>query len=139
MVYRVIGNFTNDNFEKILNKLCSKFKALYLNNTLYLALINIDDENICEEILKKTLRPARDFFITEIKEKNIMDLEPDALVWCRDNLVELDKQKYERLNQEKLKSTWEAMDRLELDLSNQLKEKKVKEKESKVEVFGSGE
>ena len=49
MVYRVIGNFTNDNFEKLLTKLCSKFKTLYLNNVLYLALINFNDKDICDD------------------------------------------------------------------------------------------
>lgn len=128
MVYRIIGNFANDNFEKILNKLCFKFKALYLNNTLYIALINIDDKDICNDTLKKVFKPARDFFITKIEEGNIMDLEPDALVWCRDNLVELDKQRYEKENQEQLVLTWEAMDRLEDDLKQKLIEKRFKEK-----------
>ena len=53
MVYRVIGNFTNDNFEKLLTKLCSKFKTLYLNNVLYLALINFNDKDICEDCKNK--------------------------------------------------------------------------------------
>ena len=128
MVYRVIGNFTNDNFEKLLTKLCSKFKTLYLNNVLYLALINFNDKDICDDTLKKVFKPARDFFITKIEEGNIMDLEPDALVWCRDNLVELDKQRYEKENQEQLKLTWEAMDRLEDDLKQKLIEKRSKEK-----------
>ena len=57
-----------------------------------------------------------------------MDLQPDALVWCRDNLVELDKQRYEKENQEQLKLTWEAMDRLEDDLKQKLIEKRSKEK-----------
>ena len=57
-----------------------------------------------------------------------MDLEPDALVWCRDNLVELDKQRYEKENQEQLMLTWEAMDRLEDDLKQKLIEKMSKEK-----------
>lgn len=128
MVYRVIGNFTNDNFEKLLTKLCSKFKTLYLNNVLYLALINFNDKDICDDTLKKVFKPTRDFFITKIEEGNIMDLEPDALVWCRDNLVELDKQRYEKENQEQLKLTWEAMDRLEDDLKQKLIEKRSKEK-----------
>ena len=46
--------------------------------------------------------------------------EPDdAIVWCRDNLVNLDKEKYQMENQDKLKAQMKALDETEAILKRQ--------------------
>ena len=113
MVYKIQGNFDEENFPIILNKLGKYFKIIYINNTLYIALTDINNEMTGYNLIKRTLRPAKEFLITQISEKNIM-LENDYVIeWCRDNLVELDKQRYERDNQEKLRLMNKALDEFE--------------------------
>lgn len=120
MVYKIIGHFTDDNFGKIIDKISGKFKSIYVDGTLYIGLSKIEDKDEHWSIIKKAFKPSRDFFITEINEKNIMDEEMTIMEWCRDRLLDLDRQRYEKENQEHLRETWEAMNKLEEDLRRQM-------------------
>ena len=44
MVYRVLGNFTDENLEEIVNKLSEKFKFIYKNESFYIVLGNYNNE-----------------------------------------------------------------------------------------------
>ena len=44
MIFKIQGDFNEDNFSKILSKLCKYFKFIYTNNTLYIALSDIKNK-----------------------------------------------------------------------------------------------
>ena len=119
MVYKIQGNFNEDNFEGIFKKLGPHFKFMYKYNTLFAALIDYNFVNKSESYLRNALRPSKDFYISEINEKNIMREEQSIIQWCRDNLVNLDRQKYEKEEQARLKEVMKAMDNMETILQEQ--------------------
>lgn len=129
MVYKIMGNFNSDNFESILNKIKQHFKFMYKNEALYIALIDYSKKEDASVCMKKAFRPVRDFYIKEISEKNIMDEETVIIEWCRDNLVLLDRQRYEIREQEKLKQTMCALDNLERILAEKKRDMELSKEE----------
>lgn len=123
MIYKIIGNFTDENFEKIIFKVSSKFKFMYCNDTLYVSIKSIDSIEEDKAFLYKIFKPARDFFIVEITEQTILKEDEVIGEWCKDNFVFLEKQKFEQEQQAKLKKTWVAMDNMELQLKSELLKK----------------
>ena len=97
---------------------------MYVDNTLFIALKEWKEHEGSEELINKTFRPMKNFYIEEITEKNITTLTPVIKEWCLNNLVKLDTERYEAENQEKLKQVWQAMDRMEEQLTKELNEKK---------------
>lgn len=135
MVYKIQGNFNEDNFEGIFKKLSPHFKLMYKYNTLFAALIDYNFVNKSESYLRNALRPSKDFYISEINEKNIMREEQSIIQWCRDNLVNLDRQKYEKEEQARLKEVMKAMDNMEAILQEQMISKSIeKQKAEKQDV-----
>lgn len=123
MIYKIIGNFTDENFDKIITKVASRFKFMYCNDTLYISMKSIDSIGEDREFLYKIFRPARDFFIVEINEENILKEDDIVGEWCKDNFVLLEKQRFEKEQQSKLIKTWKAMDNMELQLKSELLKK----------------
>ena len=128
MIFKIQGDFNEDNFSKILNKLCKYFKFIYTNQTLYIALSDIKNKQEASNLMSKTFRPVRSYYIKEINEKNIMNEEQSIMEWCRDNFVALDRQRYEIEQQDKLQNAWKALDNMEDILKNQMLNNKDKEK-----------
>ena len=128
MIFKIQGDFNEDNFSKILNKLCKYFKFIYTNGTLYIALGDIKNKQEASVLMSKTFRPVRSYYIKEINEKNIMNEEQSVMEWCRDNFVALDRQRYEIEQQDKLQNAWKALDNMEDILKNQMLNNKEKEK-----------
>ena len=120
MIFKIQGDFNEDNFSKILNKLCKYFKFIYTNQTLYIALCDIKSKQEASTLMSKTFRPIRSYYIKEINEKNIMNEEQSVMEWCRDNFVALDRQRYEIEQQDKLQNAWKALDNMEDILKNQM-------------------
>ena len=120
MIFKIQGDFNEDNFSKILNKLCKYFKFIYTNQTLYIALGDIKNKQEASVLMSKTFRPVRSYYIKEINEKNIMNEEQSIMEWCRDNFVTLDRQRYEIEQQDKLQNAWKALDNMEDILKNQM-------------------
>ena len=123
MIYKIIGNFTDENFEKIIVKVSSKFKFLYCNDTLYVSMKSVDSLSEDKEFLYRIFKPARDFFIVEITEQNILKEDEIVGEWCKDNFVLLEKQRFEKEQQAKMKRTWIAMDNMEMQLKSELLKK----------------
>ena len=123
MIFKIQGDFNEDNFSKILNKLCKYFKFIYTNQTLYIALSDIKNKQEASALMSKTFRPVRSYYIKEINEKNIMNEEQSIMEWCRDNFVALDRQRYEIEQQDKLQKAWKALDNMEDILKNQILQK----------------
>lgn len=131
MVYKIQGNFNEDNFEGIFKKLGPHFKLMYKYNTLFAALIDYNFVNKSESYLRNALRPSKDFYISEINEKNIMREEQSIIQWCRDNLVNLDRQRYEKEEQARLKEVMKAMDNMEVILQEQMINKSIEKQKAK--------
>lgn len=123
MIYKIIGNFTDENFEKIISKISLKFKFMYCNDTLYVSMKSVDSIEEDKLFLYKIFKPAKDFFIIEITEQTILKEDEVIGEWCKDNFVFLEKQKFEKEQQVKLKKTWMAMDNMELQLKSELLKK----------------
>ena len=58
-------------------------------------------------------------FGVEIIWLTLIKKPDDAIVWCRDNLVNLDKERYQMENQDKLKAQMKALDETEAILKRQ--------------------
>lgn len=123
MIYKIVGNFTDENFDRIISKVSSRFKFMYCNDTLYVSMKSIDSLSEDKEFLYKIFRPARDFFVIEITEQTILKEDEVVGEWCKDNFVLLEKQKFEKEQQVKLRKTWVAMDNMELQLKSELLKK----------------
>lgn len=124
MIYKILGEFTIENFEKILNMLGQDFKFIYLNGKLYISLINIDKKENCYMMVKKIFKPSKNFIIKEINENNIMNQDDFAINWCKDQFVEFQRKEYEKKQKEKIKKTLKALDDLDNILSKKMKERK---------------
>lgn len=123
MIYKIIGNFTDENFEKIISKVSSRFKFMYCNDTLYVSIKNIDSIEEDKLYLHRIFKPAKDFFIMEVTEQSILKEEEIIGEWCKDNFVLLERKRFEKEQQIKLKKTWVAMDNMELQLKFELLKK----------------
>ena len=135
MVYKIVGDFSGDNFKKIASKIIPLFKFIYIKNVLYIAPLNyktwLDNQENINKIFKSV--PLKKCFIHKIDETNIMRESKEGIQWCRDNLVSLDKERYELENQEYLKEKWKAFDRMEEILQEELK-KQVQEFKNKSKI-----
>lgn len=123
-VFKIVGNFNDENFEKILNKIASKYISLYTNKTLFIALKSWADREGSEALLNKAFRPVRDFYIEEVNEKNVSDLPPAIGDWCLNQLLRLDTERFEEENQAKLQQIWESMDRMEEQFEQKMIERR---------------
>ena len=133
MIFKIQGDFNEDNFSKILNKLCKYFKFIYTNGTLYIALGDVKNKQEASALMSKIFRPIRSYYIKEINEKNIMNEEQSIMEWCRDNFVALDRQRYEIEQQDKLQNAWKALDNMEDILKNQMLNNKENNKDKEKE------
>lgn len=128
MIYKVVGNFNQENFEKIIKRVSERFGFMYYNETLYLSVKDYDSMEGHKDVLSKAFRPSKDFLIREITSENILK-EPEIISeWCRNNFVSLEQQKYEKEQQAKLQEVWKAMDKMEKELQIMLKENYEKNK-----------
>lgn len=155
MVYKLMGEIPSENRSIFINKLKENFKYIYKNGIFYVALLNYQKSfELCGGIkgnerydkakTNKNVDVWLDCLIHDycngsmikikITENNIMSEDDDVKDWLRDNLVALDKQRYEFEQQEKLKATWKAMDYMEQFLYEEKIEKynqAVKDSKSK--------
>lgn len=129
MIFKIVGNFDEVDFEKMLNKLSSLFEFIYCDESLFIALRKWPERDLVDKTLKSVLKPAKFFVIKEINENNLGKENPTVIKWCRDNFVDLDKQRFEIEQQERLKSTMIALDECERILASRKKEALKKNRE----------
>ena len=141
MVYKIQGNFNDDNFSSITTSIGTYFKILYCgaNNSMYVSLLDIGNEKNAKILLKHFLQPNEEFVILPIDEYSLKRESREVQEWCRDELVRLDTLRYERDNQEKIQQMMKAMDLMEDYLKEDIQKKKVEQsknqKKSKEEDF----
>lgn len=119
-VFKVVGNFNDTNFEKITTKISQKFLFMYLDKTFFIALKSWNEREGAIDLMSKTFRPVKDFYIEEVTEQNIIRQQSFIKEWCLKQLVRLDTERYEEENQQRLKKVWEAMDNMESQLQQEL-------------------
>lgn len=120
MILKVQGDFGMADFARIVGKIIPYFKFIYNNDTMYIALIDITKKQEAQDAVSKTFRPIKSYYIKEINETNILNEEDEVAMWCKDNFVALDKQRFEIENQEKLHKAWTALDNMEVDLQKEM-------------------
>ena len=124
MIYKIIGRFNDENFEKILKKISTLFDFVYTEHSLFIGLKNYQYKDEGDILIKKTFRPIKDFYIEAINEKNIGKQSQFIKQWCLDKFVLLDTQKFEVQEQKKLKQIWEDMNNMEAELQKILEERR---------------
>lgn len=123
MIYKIIGRFNDENFEKILQKISTLFDFIYTDQSLFIGLKNYRYKDEGNFLIKKTFRPIKDFYIEVIDEKNINKQSPFVKQWCLDRFVLLDTQKFEIQEQDRLKQTWRDLDNMEAELQKIMEER----------------
>lgn len=129
MVYKIIGDFNSENFEKIINKLAKCFKILYKNETLYVSLIGIDlfpKIEDCEKMIRHVCTPQKSFLVTKINANNIKKEPKEVAEWLTNNYIELEKQLYAKKEQEKLQKLWKELDNFESEMDEKIKNGEIK-------------
>lgn len=153
MVWKITGDFTNENLTDFINKIKGRFKLIYRSDTLYITVKNyrselqfsdlndIDTretkqdmiERLNDELKNKIFIPLGDYWIKCIDEENNWSKE-DAFTqeWVKENLTRLDKERLEIEQQSKLKEMWNDLDKLESELEERYKERmeEIKNKEN---------
>lgn len=139
MILKIQGDFNEKVFSELINILQKYFKFVFYDECLYLALKNFKEKNEAQKNLKNCLMKFTNFYTKEINENNILNEDDEIANWCKNNFVELDKQRYEIEQQEKLRKTWNAMDKMEIVLRQKLIEYYNNlEKQKKGDVNGNG-
>ena len=123
MVYKIIGRFDDNDFEKILKKISEFFDFIYVDQSLFVGLRNYQYKEEGDNLLKKALRPSKNFYIEQVDEKNINRQSDFVKQWCLDKLVLLDTQRFEIQEQSRLRQTWKDMDNMEAELQKIMKER----------------
>lgn len=71
MIYKILGDINEKNFDKIVSNISKYYKFLFFRQGLYIALINFEQKDEAQNLMKKTFRPIKDFYIQEITENNL--------------------------------------------------------------------
>lgn len=121
MIYKIQSEF-DESFSIITEKLSKYFDFIYVNNILYLGLRKYENKQIHKEIMKKILRPSKKYYVVELTEKNLSLESRDVINWCKDKFVELDRQRFEIEQQEKLQAYMMALDKFDEIMSLKAKE-----------------
>ena len=137
MVFKIQGNFNDDNFCSITTNIGTYFKILYCgaNNSMYVSLLDISNEKNALILLKHFLQPNEEFIILPVDEHTLKRESREVQEWCRDELVRLDTLRYERDNQEKIQQVMKAMDLMEDYLQEDIQKKKESQEKQKEKDF----
>ena len=127
-IFKVVGNFPDDKFNKMLSTLEKHFSFMYLDETLFLSLNDYHDEDNADHILKSVFKPAKDYYIQSITYDNVHALAPIVKEWCLNNFAKLNMQSVEDEEQEKLQQRMQAL---------RLTEERLRELSNKTRKEGS--
>lgn len=124
MIYKVISNFEQLDLDFFIKKLTKYFRVMLLDNVLYVGLMKYENKSAAQRCLEQLTKPKKNFYLEEINEVNIKRQSEVIQQWCFDIFTELDKQKYEAEQQDKLFRIWKAMDEMEKSLIEKLHSEK---------------
>lgn len=112
MIYKV-QSAKEYNVLQIINKLQDNFDMIYYNNTLYVAIKNISEEENCEQLLKKYFKPNKIFLFIKIDENNLKNENQIIVEWCKNIFIKIDTQRFEKENQEKMREYLKSIEKLD--------------------------
>lgn len=142
MVYKVSGNFTNENLNEFINKLKKRYTIVLREESMYLALnsysaeVDFDDRNdlgtiqSCEvtqdrltnELKNKVFIPLGDFFVKDLTKKTSIEREDEFIqTWCKEHINRLAREIVEVENQVQLRTMMNCVNSLEIELEERLK------------------
>lgn len=148
MVYRITGEYTDENLTEIIDKLKQKYRILFRDGNLYVALssyrneikkwreINESDgyEN-SEEVEKRLKQEIKDilrdidpvngdnFWVKSLVNQESIKKEDEFVQdWVRNNNVRIEKERFEIERQEELWNAWNGLDELERELDGRIRE-----------------
>lgn len=104
MVYKVIGNITDENFQEIINELMEYNRFIYKNGNLYIALNNYENKKENEEVIKlfKEKWREKEIYTIDITLDNLKSENQEVVDWCKENLIRLERKRYEENEQPRL-------------------------------------
>ena len=76
-----------------------------------------NEKDNCWKEIKKIFKPNKNFLITEINEKNLLYESQEIKDWCKNKFIELECQKLEDKEQEKIKSFYQILIDVDKELS----------------------
>lgn len=147
MVYRITGEYTDENLNEIIDNLKQKYRILFRDGNLYVALssyrneiekwreINESDgyENV-KEVEKRLKQEIKDilkdvdpvngdnFWIKSLVSIESVKKEDEFVQdWVRNNNIRIKKERFEIEKQEELIRAWNGLDELERELDKRLK------------------
>ena len=83
MIFKIVGNFDEVDFEKMLDKLTSIFEFIYCDESLFVALRKWSDRELINKTLKAALKPAKFFVVKERSLYTLGKAQPNIIKWCR--------------------------------------------------------
>lgn len=123
MVYKVIGNISDENFQEIINELMEYNRFIYKNGNLYIALDNYKDKKENEEIIKlfKEKWREKEIYTIDITLDNLKNENQEVIDWCKENLIRLERKRYEENEQPRLQRMYEIIDLTDEIMSETIK------------------
>ena len=131
MVYKVSGDFTDENLQDFINKLKYQYKVMYHSGTLYLALKDYQNEvqnnetldeintRLSYQLRTKIFLPQEDFWVKTLTDLNTSTISYEnnfVKGWIEENLVRLDRERLEVEKQKQLQQVWYGLDILEKEI-----------------------
>lgn len=126
MVYKIQGDFSQVKFPQLFEDLGKEYKIIYKNGSMYISSKIYQEDEQERQRLMILLNDYNTLVYFLINEKNIMREDEEIRNWCRDNLVRLDKERYEKEKQDKLKEVMNNLDKMEFILKEKYR-KEVKD------------
>lgn len=114
MIYKIQSKFLN--LEKTIKKLSKYYDVIFYNNVLYAGLISLKQDIKINTLLK----PSSSFYVVELDEDNLKFEADNIIGWCKEKLVNLDMQKIETEEQDKLKNILNIIDKFEENLLEEI-------------------
>lgn len=130
MVYKIVGDFNNENFEVFMKKLTPKFKIMYRNEVLYIALTSLslfESEEACERMVRNVFKPKKDFLVQLVTQSNVKKEAPDIADWLTQAWVKLEKEKLAQKEQARLQKLWKDMDEFEKIVDEKIKRGEIRQ------------
>lgn len=149
MVYRITREYTDENLNEIIDNLKQKYRILFRDGNLYIALSSYRNEiekwremnesdgyENSEEVEKRLKQEIKDmlkdvdpvngdnFWIKSLASQESIKKEDEFVQdWVRNNNIRIEKERFEIEKQEELIRAWNGLDELERELDKRLKGK----------------
>lgn len=108
-IFKIKSNIFDEKISEICLKLTKNYSALFFGDTLYIS-PNHFDQSLD---FKKFLVPKKSFLVSEMTDEDIAAENDVVKNWCKEKMVQLDIQRFEKEKQNYLKDLMEYLDNLD--------------------------